>query len=114
MAKTTNESRLNESEIIEFLKENCQWEDFKHHHWAFVARVLHIEINIRTSKEQKHWITISPDEFCPHVKIPITPMKNNTKIYVENLQDGNWHYNLIEYPKHGVMNLYLRAKPRKT
>ena len=88
------------------LKGTYQWEDFKHHHWAFVARVLNIEINLRTSRSQKNWITISPYEFYPKVKIPVTSLKHNKRIYIENLQEaGGWHYNLILYKQDSYKKL---------
>ena len=45
--KLADRTSFEEIKIKDALKETYQWEDFKHHHWAFVARVLDIEINIR-------------------------------------------------------------------
>ena len=51
---------------------------------------------------QKSWISIGPKELWPEVTIPVTPIKHNRRIYIENLQeDGGWHYNLIVYPEDG-------------
>ena len=39
-----------EKRMVEALQAHHQWEDLKHHRLAFIAKVLDIEINIRTSK----------------------------------------------------------------
>ena len=94
----SSEKNLSISErhkLKEALKDHYQWEDFKHHHWALVAKILNIEINIRTSRRHKSWISIKPDELCPEISIPTIPMKHNKRIWLENLQeDSGWHYNL--------------------
>ena len=96
----SSRSKSEESKIKKLLKDTNQWEDWKQQHWAFAARVLNIEINFRTSKSQKNWYTISPYEFYPMVEIPVTPLKHNKRIYIENLQEGGgWHFNLIVDPK---------------
>ena len=84
------EKSLSQSEklkVEENLKNHYQWEDFKHHHLALVAKVFNVEINIRTSKSQRHWITIKPDEHYPETSIQSIPMKHNKRIWLENLQE---------------------------
>ena len=68
--------------LEENLKHHYQWEDFKHHHWALIAKVLDVEINIRTSKSQTQWIIIKPDELCPEISIPTIPIKHNNRIWL--------------------------------
>ena len=92
-------------EIQENLKRNYQWEDFKHHHLALVAKVLQVEINKRTSKAQEKWICIKPDEQYPETKMHTIPLKHNRRIWLENLQEiGGWHFNLLIFRDEGLEN----------
>ena len=70
---------------------------------GFIARVLGLEINIRTSKEQKKWFTIRPEEFEPEYNLDTSPIPHGNRIFIENLQnEAGWHYNLITFPNLGI------------
>ena len=85
------------------LQEHYQWEDLRHHHLAFIAKVLSVEFNLRTSRNQKTWIKISPEDFETHTSLKCTPIRHSKRIYMENLQEkGGWHYNLLTFPKFGI------------
>ena len=69
------------------LREHYQWEDLRYHHLAFIAKILGIEINVRTSMEQKSWIKISPEEFITEQPLECSPICHPKQIYVQNLQE---------------------------
>ena len=100
--KWDKNTTLLKNRVMESLKAHRQWEDLKHHHLAFISRVLNVEINVRTSENQNDWICIRPSEFEPEVKIPSVSFKHTKKIYLQNDQQYVcWHYNLIMFPETG-------------
>ena len=92
----------NKKKIKVALQSYHEWEDLKHHHLAFISRVLGIEFYIRTS-ENKKWIIIRPEDSWPELSIQSSPMVHGTRVFIENLQEtGGWHYNLVTFPNLGI------------